>query len=158
MAQLVKILSIDGGGIRGIIPAMVLAEIERRTEKPISALFDLIAGTSTGGLLALGLTKPDANGHAEWTAEKLIELYETDGGKIFHRSRWHKVLALGNLAEEKYPAKGIEEVVPAVPLEDRTDSGVDTAIAPLDAAPIEEATILLVLVADLLEVVQATET
>jgi len=52
-----KVLSIDGGGIRGIIPAMILAEIERRTGKLTSELFDLVAGTSTGGILALGLTK-----------------------------------------------------------------------------------------------------
>ena len=46
-----KVLSIDGGGIRGIIPALVLDEIERRTDKPISSLFDLVAGTSAGGSL-----------------------------------------------------------------------------------------------------------
>lgn len=44
------ILSIDGGGIRGIIPATVLVEIETITKKPISQLFHLIGGTSTGGL------------------------------------------------------------------------------------------------------------
>ena len=60
MSNLLKILSIDGGGIRGIIPAMVLARIEDLTGKPISELFDLIAGTSTGGILALGLTRPGA--------------------------------------------------------------------------------------------------
>ena len=48
-----KILSIDGGGIRGVIPAAVLVEIEERTGRPVAELFDLIAGTSTGGLLAL---------------------------------------------------------------------------------------------------------
>ena len=47
-----KILSIDGGGIRGIIPAVVLAELERITGAPVSSLFDLMAGTSTGGILA----------------------------------------------------------------------------------------------------------
>ena len=55
-----KILSIDGGGIRGIIPAAYLAEIEKRTGKPICTLFDLIAGTSTGGILAAALTVPDS--------------------------------------------------------------------------------------------------
>ena len=54
MARPVKILSIDGGGIRGIIPALLLSEIERQTQRPIAELFDLIAGTSTGGILALG--------------------------------------------------------------------------------------------------------
>jgi uncharacterized protein len=52
-----RILSIDGGGIRGIIPAMVLAWLERHTGKPAASLFDLIAGTSTGGILA-----PDPTG------------------------------------------------------------------------------------------------
>jgi hypothetical protein len=53
-----RILSIDGGGIRGIIPALILAQIEKQTEKPIYKLFDVIAGTSTGAILALGLTRP----------------------------------------------------------------------------------------------------
>jgi patatin-like phospholipase/acyl hydrolase len=43
-----KILSIDGGGIRGLIAGLILVEIEKRTGKAISELFDLIAGTSTG--------------------------------------------------------------------------------------------------------------
>jgi patatin-like phospholipase/acyl hydrolase len=105
-----KVLSIDGGGIRGIIPAMVLAEIERRTEKRTAEMFDLVAGTSTGGILALGLTKPGQNGGPEYSAKKLIELYETEGGKIFDRSVWHRIHSAGGLAEEKYPATGIEGV------------------------------------------------
>lgn len=80
-----KILSIDGGGIRGIIPAMILSEIERRTGKQISELFDLVAGTSTGGLLALGLTKPDPRNKqkALYKAEKFVEVYEQFGPQIF---------------------------------------------------------------------------
>ena len=58
MGDVKKILSIDGGGIRGVIPALVLAEIEKRTNKRVADMFDLIAGTSTGGILALGLTIP----------------------------------------------------------------------------------------------------
>mgnify|MGYP001799178002 CR=1 FL=1 len=50
-----KLLSLDGGGIRGIIPAVLLAEIEKRTGKRIAQLFHLMAGTSTGGILALAL-------------------------------------------------------------------------------------------------------
>ena len=68
------ILSIDGGGIRGIIPALVLREIERRTEKKISEVFDLVAGTSTGGILALGLSKDDGHGNAEFSANDLASL------------------------------------------------------------------------------------
>jgi uncharacterized protein len=105
-----KVLSIDGGGIRGIIPAMVLAEIERRTGKRIAEMFDLIAGTSTGGILALGLTKPGQDGGPEYSAKKLIELYETEGGKIFSIPVWHRIHSAGGLTEEKYPATGIEDV------------------------------------------------
>jgi len=53
-----KILSIDGGGIRGIIPAVWLSEIERQTRRPISHLFNMMAGTSTGGIIAAGLSTP----------------------------------------------------------------------------------------------------
>jgi patatin-like phospholipase/acyl hydrolase len=53
-----RVLSIDGGGIRGIIPAMVVASIEKKMGKPAQALFDLMVGTSTGGILALGLSRP----------------------------------------------------------------------------------------------------
>jgi patatin-like phospholipase/acyl hydrolase len=105
-----KVLSIDGGGIRGIIPAMILAEIEGRTGKRTAEVFDLVAGTSTGGILALGLTKPGQNGGPEYSAKKLIDLYETEGGKIFSIPVWHRIHSTGGLAEEKYPAKGIEEV------------------------------------------------
>lgn len=49
----ITILSIDGGGIRGIIPAVLLAEIEKTTGKKIYELFDFFAGTSTGGILTL---------------------------------------------------------------------------------------------------------
>ena len=54
-----RVLSIDGGGMRGIVPAIILAEIEKKTGKPISSLFDVIGGASTGAILALGLTRPD---------------------------------------------------------------------------------------------------
>ena len=49
--QIVRILSLDGGGIRGIIPARILERIEEATGKSASDLFHLIAGTSTGGIL-----------------------------------------------------------------------------------------------------------
>lgn len=111
MSKKVRILSIDGGGIRGIIPAMILAEIEKQTNKPISSLFDLIAGTSTGGILAIGLTVPDDRGNPKYKAEHLVELYEKQGETIFSRSVWHRIRAVGSLVEEKYPSKGIESVL-----------------------------------------------
>src|SRR5215213_11927579 len=47
-----RVLAIDGGGIRGLIPALVLAELEDRAGRRVFEMFDLIAGTSTGGILA----------------------------------------------------------------------------------------------------------
>jgi patatin-like phospholipase/acyl hydrolase len=78
-----RMLSIDGGGIRGIVPTIVIAEIERRTGQSASRLFDLIAGTSTGGIIALGLAMPGAEGAAAWRAEELVEIYARDGAKMF---------------------------------------------------------------------------
>ena len=77
------ILSIDGGGIRGAIPAVVLREIEERAKAPICELFDVIAGTSTGGILALGLTCPSEAGGPKYSAAELLGMYEEEGGAIF---------------------------------------------------------------------------
>lgn len=107
MQKVWRILSIDGGGIRGIIPAIILASIEERTGKPISALFDLIAGTSTGGILALGLTKPNSSGEPEFSAQHLCTLYERDIPHIFRnpQSWW------GNLLRPKYRSFAFQEVL-----------------------------------------------
>ncbi|TQE98700.1 MAG: patatin [Spiribacter salinus] len=73
-----RILSIDGGGIKGILPATLLGELERRYlgNRSIGAHFDLIAGTSTGGIIALGL----AHG---MTAREIGALYLDKGDRIF---------------------------------------------------------------------------
>ena len=97
--DVVRILSIDGGGIRGIIPARILQEIEETTGKAVAELFDLIAGTSTGGILALGLTKRAENGRPEYAAADLVELCEAEGPRIFNRSTWHSLKGLNNLAD-----------------------------------------------------------
>ncbi|PWE01347.1 patatin-like phospholipase family protein [Marinilabilia rubra] len=106
-----KILSIDGGGIRGLIPALVLAEIEKKTEKPVSEIFDLVAGTSTGGILALGLTKDDGNNKPEYMAKTLSEVYEKRGKDIFSRSLWKGISSVGGITDELYSEKGLEKVL-----------------------------------------------
>lgn len=113
MASTFRILSIDGGGIRGIIPALVLAEFERRTGRRIYELFDLIAGTSTGGILALGLTRPQPGGARvpQYAAKDLVKLYEDQGQRIFSSSLLHRILSLGNVLDKKYESGPIEEVL-----------------------------------------------
>jgi hypothetical protein len=103
-----RLLAIDGGGIRGILPAMVLADLERRTNRPIIDLFDMIVGTSTGGLIALALACPGEDGRPRHKARDLIRFYEVEGRRVFSRSVWHKIRAVGNLADEKYPSSGMD--------------------------------------------------
>ncbi len=106
-----RILSIDGGGIRGLIPALVLAEIEARTGKAIADSFDLIAGTSTGGILALGFSKDNGNGRPQYSASDLAGIYQSRGKDIFSRSLWKGVSSVGGLTDELYSHKGIEKVL-----------------------------------------------
>lgn len=80
-----RILSIDGGGIRGIIPCRVLMEIEKITNRKIHELFDCIGGTSTGGILALGLTM-SREGGSPYTAEELCNMYTREHGEIFKKA------------------------------------------------------------------------
>lgn len=113
MAKKLRILSIDGGGIRGIIPALVMAEIEKQTGKPIAQLFDLVAGTSTGGVLALGVTcpHPDDPTRPRYSAADGVRLYEQEGRRIFSRSPWKRVTSLNGITDEKYPSGPVEAVL-----------------------------------------------
>jgi uncharacterized protein len=104
-----RILSIDGGGIRGLIPAILLTEVERRTGRRICELFDLIAGTSTGGILACALTAPAAEDPARprYRADELPALYETEGPRIFSRSLGRRIASVDGLLDERYDDEGL---------------------------------------------------
>ena len=106
-----RILSIDGGGIRGIIPAIVLAELEELTGQPISKCFDLIAGTSTGGLIALALSLDNGNGQPKYTAQEVVQLYENRGADIFNLNFWRKVQTARGLLDETYSNSGLKEIL-----------------------------------------------
>jgi uncharacterized protein len=92
-----RVLAVDGGGIRGYIPALVLAEIEKRAKTPAANLFDLIVGTSTGGIIGIGL----ATG---MSADELARFYPDYGRRIFggvDRPAWQKrVMGYGATFEE----------------------------------------------------------
>jgi len=96
-----RILSIDGGGIRGLIPALVLAEFEKRTGTSIAKRFDLIAGTSTGGILALALA-------AGTPAARLADFYLEKGPAIFSRTLKKRLESAGGLLDELYDAGELE--------------------------------------------------
>ncbi len=71
-----RILSIDGGGIRGIIPACALVALEQQLGKPVRECFDFLAGTSTGALISAGLA-------AGISASRILDLYTQGSGQIF---------------------------------------------------------------------------
>ena len=102
-----KVLCIDGGGIRGLIPALVLAEIERRTGRRIAELVDLVAGTSTGGVLACALTRPGPDGAPLYSAEELAGIYVEEGPAIFRRSLLKRVFSVGGWVDERYEDDGL---------------------------------------------------
>jgi patatin-like phospholipase/acyl hydrolase len=81
----VKILAIDGGGIRGIIPAVILSEIQKRLGTDLNKVFDLISGTSTGGIIALGIGTA-CNGGQPYSADQLLEFYVKNGPSIFKKN------------------------------------------------------------------------
>lgn len=74
-----KILSIDGGGIKGLYSACVIAKLEEKSGKKSGECFDMICGTSTGGLIAMGI----ASGKS---AQSLAEMYMKNGKSIFSTS------------------------------------------------------------------------
>lgn len=126
-----RLLSIDGGGIRGILPAAIVAECERRFLNGASAgsYFDMIAGTSTGGIIALALS-------AGIPASKILDIYTTHGGDIFPsphskykiiqaaKDRYHSIR---NLLTTKYDRKPLIDHLNLV-LEDRLYGAAQTRL------------------------------
>jgi predicted acylesterase/phospholipase RssA len=96
----VKALAIDGGGIRGLIPAVVLAEIERRTGRRMATMVDVIAGTSTGAIIACALARPHP-----MAADRIAEVYTVDGPKIFDRSLLKTITSADGYIDELYDSK-----------------------------------------------------
>jgi patatin-like phospholipase/acyl hydrolase len=106
-----RILSIDGGGVRGVIPARILQWIEERSGKPISQLFDLIVGTSTGGLITLGLGCPDQKNSPKYSAEHILEVYKEHAGDIFRQSVVRSFFTGKGLWAAKYNRKSYDVIL-----------------------------------------------
>lgn len=91
--RIFTVLTIDGGGIRGLMTARLLHEIEERTGKPVTELFDLVAGSSTGAILAGCLTAPKVKGSSKprFSAKDMMDFYIDDGAKVFPPSRYRQL-------------------------------------------------------------------
>lgn len=105
------VLAIDGGGVRGVIPARILEELEAKTGKPICELFDMVGGTSTGAILAAGITVPDPNDPTKpkFTASDLKDFYYTYAGKIFPELMFKSLRQLSSSAA--YDPKPLEDAL-----------------------------------------------
>jgi patatin-like phospholipase/acyl hydrolase len=117
MKKKVCILSIDGGGIRGILPGVILSYLEQKLREKvsddvrISDYFDLIAGTSTGGILTSLYLTPDNELRPVFEAKDAVSLYMEHGGDIFSVPFFRKIVNPFGLFEAKYPARNIEKVL-----------------------------------------------
>ena len=103
----IKVLSIDGGGIRGIIPSIILAELQKRLGKNLWEVFDLIAGTSTGGIIALGIGTRGNNGQP-YTPDELLNLYVENGPAIFKKNI---ITTEREILFPKYSPDGLEKIL-----------------------------------------------
>jgi hypothetical protein len=100
-----KVLAIDGGGIKGVYPLAFLASVEEKTGDRAADFFDLIVGTSTGGIIALGLG-------LGWSAQELLEIYKELGQRVFPESRLGRFRRfLRGLAFSKYDSEPLKQVL-----------------------------------------------
>lgn len=103
-----RILCLTGGGYRGLYTAALLEKLEAEADKPLASIFDLIAGTSIGGILALGLA-------AGVSARKLAASFEANADLIFPRHarfgplRFPRLLL--DLLGAKYPNIGLKQTI-----------------------------------------------
>ena len=101
-----RIAILEGGGMRGCITAYLLEELERRAGCPLWQLFDLVVGTSTGGILAALI----ASGVP---ACQMVDFYKTDGPIIFKRSSWRALKTFFWSAGSKYENRALIECLRA---------------------------------------------
>lgn len=99
-----NILSIDGGGTRGIIPATILDCIQKDYGKSPLDMFDLFAGTSTGGIICIGLA-------AGLQPSQLADLYLNNADEIFYETFWDEVQGLDEYLEANYQNDHFKEIL-----------------------------------------------
>ncbi|GMH25233.1 hypothetical protein Nepgr_027076 [Nepenthes gracilis] len=118
--NLITVLAVDGGGIRGIIPAVILSFLESQLqeidgeEARVADYFDVVAGTSTGGLIATMLTAPNENNRPLFSAKEIVPFYLENCPKIFPQSGGicgSVVTFLKELVGPKYDGKYLHKLL-----------------------------------------------
>jgi patatin-like phospholipase/acyl hydrolase len=107
----IKVLSIDGGGVRGIIPAIVIADLEKRLPKgkKIAECFDIIAGTSAGGILALMLATPGNDGKPKYCTNYILNEIENFSKNAFQTSFLRSFFSGNGTWHVKYSDKNFKK-------------------------------------------------
>lgn len=128
MTEPFRILSIDGGGIRGVLPAAFLAALEKTSGVPTRDRFDLIAGTSTGGIIALGLG-------LGFSAEEMLDFYRAHGPRIFpSNGPAHLLRSLMGFLRRRYDAATLRSALATVFGERRLAEATPRLVIPASSA------------------------
>lgn len=93
------VLSLDGGGVRGIVQAYMLSKIQKELNKPLWGKFDLIVGTSTGGLEALLIG-------AGFTGEQILEFYINESQNIFDKNTF----SFDGVTKQRFSSKKFQKI------------------------------------------------
>lgn len=105
-----NILSIDGGGVRGIVPLTVLKRLENEVG-PLTDIFQYAAGTSTGSIIATGLTCPAADRRPKFTAVQMFDNFKDSVGSVFQRTYFQAFSSAFGLRTALYQPTGLEKVL-----------------------------------------------
>lgn len=106
----IRVLSVDGGGMRGIVPATFLETMEKISGLGIAEIFDVVVGTSTGAILTVGLTVANENNKPKYKASDFVKLYQDMGEVIFHKNR--SILeVLDGITRPSYDPSGYEKLL-----------------------------------------------
>lgn len=125
----IRVLSIQGGGIRGIIPAKILQAAEELLQDSTMNHFDVFAGTSTGSLISLGLVTPDEGlKQPLYKAEDIVNIYRNHGGSIFSRSASGKFLNPYAICKPKYSPDNLKDILKAYFKETPLSSALKTVL------------------------------
>jgi len=128
-----KILAMDGGGIRGTYTAAVLDELQHRLKRPVNDYFDLVVGTSTGGIIALALAN-------EMSTKEILSIYCDSGSEIFPHAKSGSKGLIDWIFSPKHDSRRLTDSLTAVfgsrKFMDSTENVAVTSFDAADASPV----------------------
>jgi patatin-like phospholipase/acyl hydrolase len=102
-----KVLSLDGGGVRGLVPAVLLSNLEQETGTPVAEMFDMVVGTSTGGVLA-------AAAAVGVPMTVVVEMYRSKIPEIFNQGRLSRLRSVWGARTSRYQSEALQQALSGV--------------------------------------------